>query len=102
MARNKNTFWLEIGGGAGVLQDMAQDMVAQSAKAITDRANGIYSKLAGHQTEAFMPTQVIVDKAPNGGGTPRAWVAVRTNAPEWRANAVNEALRKALSAGKVR
>ena len=102
MARSKNTFWLEIGGGAGVLQDMAQGVVAQSGKAIADRASLIYTKITGHSTNAFLPTQVIVGKAPNGRGTPRAWVAVRTNAPEWRANDINEALRKSVSAGKVR
>ena len=80
---------------------MAQDVVQLSARAITDRANSIYSKITGHSTEAFLPTQVYVGKSPSGGGTPRAWVAVRTNAPEWRAEAVNEALRKAVNAGKV-
>ena len=65
MARNKNTFWLEIGGGAGVLQDMAQDMVAQSAKAITDRANGIYGKITGHSTNE---ASLLMAEAPHAPG----------------------------------
>lgn len=103
MALKKNTFYLDIGGGAGVLQDMSQDMVAASAKSICDRANTIYSKLTGHGTNAFSPTSVIVGKAPNNSprSTPRAWVAVRTNAAPYKANSTNEALRKAVSAGKV-
>lgn len=104
MALKKNTFYLEIGGGAGVLQDMSQDMVAASAKAICDRANTIYAKMTGHSTNAFLPTSVIVDKAPNNSplSTPRAWVAVRTNASPYKAEYTNEALRKAVSAGKVK
>lgn len=101
MARNKDiAFWLEIGGGAGVLQDMAQTMVAKQAKAITDRANVTYSKQTGHQGDVFAHTQVIVGRAPSGGGTPRAWVAVQTDTPTYKP--VVEALEKSISAGKVK
>lgn len=90
----KNSFWLEIGGGAGVLQDMAQEVVKMSADAICDRANSIYGQ------KIFLPTGIIVGKAPTGGGTPRAWVAVRTNKPHVTDH-MYESLIKARPAGKV-
>lgn len=99
MATNsKNAFWLDISGGAVVLQQMAADICRQSAQAIADRA----TVLRGSKSTSLAVEMSI--GSPNKRGGVRAVASVvdkSAYAKEHYRIEMRKAVQKSIDAGRV-
>lgn len=96
MATNKNTFWLEISGGADVLKRMSYDMIQRSTSAVHSRVETIYHSARPGSKLRFQKT-VQVGRVKGGRGQ-RAYGIVTFDYPS-NPKSMDAAI-KALISGK--
>lgn len=99
--RKYANFWLNLDGGAYVLQKMAQGVVKQSAQAIQARATSIAPSVMARSDKVPPTFEVETKLRTNSRGT-RAVAIVRGGGTSRQVYLAGMALAKSINAGRVR
>lgn len=100
--RKYANFWLNLDGGAYVLQKMAQGVVKQSAQAIQARATSIVPSVMARSDRVAPPTFTVETRVRFNSRGARAIAIVRGGGTSRQMYLANMALAKSINAGRVR
>ena len=100
--RKYANFWLNLDGGAYVLQKMAQGVVKQSAQTIQARATSIVPSVMARSDRVAPPTFTVETKLRITSRGARAVAIVRGGGTARQMYLAGMALAKSIDAGRVR